>query len=469
MAGLAAGQWFVDARERAVVAALARVDGVVPPLGDTVETSPLSTQEVEEYQLADLDLPAATVTAGADGSRSVVSSHVGADGQPLWSVPVLAPASAGASSGDAGPSDVSRCVTGAGKDATAVCVVSDAVLTVSDSVPLLRPATTTKVVVVGTDDGQVLSTWATGPAVAVASLPGVVLTGYADESSRVVTVVAHDETTGAERWRYTMPLSEGSAAAAWGIGRAVYTVGDLAVVTDEMAMTVLDADGRVVRDDLGRGDGVAAYGYVLDGALVVSTMTRSGEATTTVLAPDGDPRSDRVYTGDLMTPVDDGSVPGLVLTITSGSLPLAQQMGDESTRPGRGPGLRAYDSATGEELWYARLSTNAGPTGAIVLRGRVYVTSTAAAVVALDARTGRRVWKSADTGTDLGMFTDGRWVYSVVHRPLSSDDAWLVGWDLRSGAERWSARLPDGLEAVTVEGHTLLAIDFTNGRSSHLS
>jgi len=443
---------------------LAEVDGVVAPLGDALEVSALTAQEIEDGQRAGMDLPAAEVDVEPDGSRSIRSVRLDADARPLWSVPVLGPSAALPPEG----ADLSRCVTGAGERATAVCVVSDAVVRITSDVPSLDLPTTTTVVVVGTDDGRVLSSWSTAPAIAVASLPGLVLTGVADEATRVATVVAHDEETGAERWRYAMPLAEDSVVAGWGLGRPVYTAGDLVVVADQMAMTLLDADGRFIRDDLGGSDDVSTFGYVADGVLRVSRTTARGESTTTVVAPDGDPRADRVYAGDLLTPVDDGSAPGLVLAMTGGSLSLAAQMDDESTDQGTGPGLRAYDGTTGRELWFARMSSSSG-SGAIVLRGRVYVTSTAAAVVALDARTGRTVWKTADAGMGLGMVTDGRWVYAVVNRPLSSEDAWLVGWDPRSGAERWSARLPDGLEAVTVSGHTLLGLDLTDGSNSRLS
>ncbi|WP_203758552.1 hypothetical protein, partial [Cellulomonas chitinilytica] len=365
-AGLLGVQAFVDARERAVLAELAGVDGVVRPLGGTLEATALTSQEVDDLRLdAQPGLLAAEIRTVADGPQAIVSTRVDSGGQPRWSIPVLGLGPR--PTDEAAPFTVlSRCVASADGPGTAVCLVSDGYVTYSDDGPVaaMSPVTTSEVVVVDTDHGRVVSRWATEPAHVVASLPGLVVTGFADPPAGVVTVVAHDGRTGVERWRYAVPFAEGEDVAGWVEYGSLYTAGDLVVVVSARSITLLDADGRLVRDDLGGHDLGVSYGYLWGSTLRVSSTSATGDVTTTVVAADGDPDADRVYRGDaVVTTVDDGSVPGLFLTMSAGAMSLAEQMGDEPATSGAGPGLRAYDSATGQELWRVRIpSSSAGPS-----------------------------------------------------------------------------------------------------------
>ncbi|WP_203758742.1 hypothetical protein, partial [Cellulomonas chitinilytica] len=45
---------------------------------------------------------------------------------------------------------------------------------------------------------------------------------------------------------------------------------------------------------------------------------------------------------------------------------------------------------------------------------------------------------------------------------------WLVGRDLDTGAERWSAPLPDGVDVLTVIDHTLLGMAYSTGERTEL-
>ncbi|MBO3103914.1 outer membrane protein assembly factor BamB family protein [Cellulomonas fengjieae] len=452
-------QQVVDARDRAAWARVADVDGVVRPLGDALEV-----RAVEERELAELDGsprgPDAQIVAAPDGSQAVTSTPL-TDDEAAWSVPLTGPDPVRAGLGNA-VMGLSRCVPGA-HPTTSVCLLSDGYLTYStdDDEPQWVAATTTKALVVDTRHGTVVAEWPTVAADALTTLLGLVVVAATDASAGV-TVVAYDERTGAERWRHVVPPSSGPDRVHGGTGTDLFAVGGLVVVGTQASLTLLDAEGRFVRDDLRGPDG---YAYSQDGSVVVVSPGSGGEITTTFVGPDGDPASDRVYVGEpLHSPVDDGSVPGLLLTVTSGTR-LADPSGES------GPGLQAYDTGTGERRWFVGMTQLGGgmqPATAIVLDERVYVTRPDAAVVAIDAHTGATLWSAQESGSQVGIFTDGRLVYAQAQRPAGEGGAQLVGRDLSTGEEVWHAPLPDGIDNLWVAGHRLFGSNFTTGENLEL-
>jgi outer membrane protein assembly factor BamB len=467
-------QQVVDARDRAAWARVADLDGVARSLGDTLEVSTPDAQMLRELDDASrVGVPLAQVVVAADGSQSVMPTFVD-DGHPSWSTPVLGPDPDRASA-EGGVVGASTCAQAADAKDTAVCMVSDGYFVFSsdgDGGGEQVDASVTKIVVVQTARGEILAEWPTVPARALTTLPGLVVVAAGGDPS-VVTVVAYDQSSGAERWRYEVPRSEATSAmnvVNHGPYGTLYAAGEVVAVATDGSLTLLDADGRFVRDDLRPLNG---YGYSSGRALVVLSTASTDALATTVVAPDGDPAADRVYAGELANPgVDDGSVPGLVLTVTNGALTLAEQIGDEPVSDGARPGLHGYDSATGEELWFVGMSqfpTGTQPTSVIVLDERVYVTSPDAAVTALDARTGATVWSTDEPGTEFGIVTDGRLVLARAQRSADESGPQLVGWDLDTGAEVWRAPLPRDVDAVSVVNHTLLGLSFSTGQSVVIS
>ena len=77
-------------------------------------------------------------------------------------------------------------------------------------------------------------------------LPGLVLVGLRRDGD--VEIVAHDARTGAERWRHQdSPAPNTSVpASSWSFD----TAGDVVAYRDGDRLTVLSADGEVVRTDL---------------------------------------------------------------------------------------------------------------------------------------------------------------------------------------------------------------------------
>jgi outer membrane protein assembly factor BamB len=464
-------QQVVDARDRAAWERVAALDGVVRPLGDTLDVAAVAESRIRELDAGERDAgPTIQVTTVADGSQAVTSTLAGEE-EPSWSTTVLGadPARASAAASPMGMGTVSRCAPAL--DDEAVCLVSDGYEPYSEDGPTSPvAATTTRLVVLDSDDGGIVAEWPTTGAVALTTLPGLAVVPVPDEPAGVATVIAYDQRSGGERWRYVLRPPQGENLRSWVRSIYLFTAGELVVVASAGTLVLLDAEGQLVRDDLGSAN---SYGYAVKGTLVVSTMSAGREVTTTtVVAPDGDPAADRVYLGEIVTPgVDAGSVPGLVLTTTSGSNSLAEQIGDEAEAAGTGPGVRGYDSETGEERWFVSMSQEANgmQSSVIVLDERVLVTSPDAAVVALDAHTATRLWSAPEGGAGLGIFTDGRLVFSAVERPDDEGGGTqLVGWDLDTGDEVWSAPLTEDIDALIVVNHTLLGRNYDTGATYQL-
>lgn len=438
---LAGTQWVVDAREDAAVARLAAVPGVVPPLGDSLRVVRSVSQAEGEALWGSIDTGPATASlvVAPDGSQAFTAIDK-ASGETAWSTPLLGPDAERAE--PASSTWGGTCVAGAptGEVSTfAACLVTDGFLRIDDEGQQhLEAATTTQVTVIGTGDGHVLVAWPVEADSQIAMLAGLLLVGHRDSDQ--IQVVAHDPLTGDERWRYREPLVEDPTADADAMTEHFWTffaAGDVLAFGNGGALELLSPAGDKIRGDLRAGDGNGGFGTdPVTGGLVMTVYGSSGDPeTTTLLAADGDPARDRVLDGRLLvTPVDDGSLPGLVLTA------LGQ--------------LHAWDRETGRERWTADVEPG---YSALVVRGRVYL-STATSLVALDGRTGKLVWETpASLGLGGFLATDGRQV--LVPSTSSSgiaDGGRLVAYDFATGQEVRRIPYPTGVTDVQMYHGLLL-------------
>ena len=441
VAVLLVGQSVLDARERAAIAALADVTGVVGPVDEDVQV----LRTIPSSAGAAVWGTGGSVTPGADGSVSYdwLDPDTGAT---VWTTPLLGPTPAlvdvehvsGLTTCDP---EVATGETDVRHASRIVCLVTDGGVEYGDEgQPKLLPAKTTRLVVLATTDGSVLGDWPIDAAASIAVLPGLAVVTSANGDATVVT--AYDVGTGERRWRTRLDDSRPSEqwVSAW-VARAEDQV---LVQVRESRQTIMSADGRVVRD-LTSEQGSSFQGWYTDdstGQLMFPSQAADGTSTLTVVAADGDPSKDRVLQGQpVPLGVDDGSVPGLVLT-TDGS-------------------VRAWDARTGKALWSSDVATFADQ--AMVLRGRVFV-GTGDSVAALDGRSGETLWtKKSETGRYLvGLFTDGTHVLASLAAGGEQPSV-LTAYVPSTGERAFQAALPPGIEQAMVMQHQLVGYDSATG------
>ena len=264
-------------------------------------------------------------------------------------------------------------------------------------------------------------------------LPGMVLVGLRRDGD--IEIVAHDARTGAELWRHQdSPAPNTSVpASSWSFD----TAGDVVAYLDGDRLTVLSADGEVVRTDLQAARGESLVTDPGTGLPTLPLRTQTGDltGTTTLLARDADPARDRVLLGRvLQLTVDDGSVPGLVLTSRDK--------------------LYAWDEETGRPRWDRDLA-GVG-FGALVVRGRVFLCS-ATSLVALDGRTGEQVWEAeAPSCSYSGLLTDGQDLLVGSITTGTTGPGGLTGYDFATGEVTRRFGYPAGLVQLgTFQEHLL--------------
>ncbi|KQY21341.1 hypothetical protein ASD16_18755 [Cellulomonas sp. Root485] len=432
---LAGTQALLSAREDAAAERLQAVPGVLRPVGDTLEVVRRLTDDA-----------AAGLTGEAGGTLSLAEDGVLtyrwlAPGEPGWARQLLPATRTG--SRDVVVVGGSACEPdGAAVDADRiVCLVTDGAQVLSGNGDVdRRPATTTEIVVLGTADGSVLARWPLEHGTSAASFPGdlVVVASATDDTLRVT---GHDVLTGAVRWTREEPATPGGGEL------AVFHAGDLvAVSTARGALRLLSRDGAMVRDDLvlvgvDSPEQGARWGWSTTpgGDLAILGQSADGRLLSTLVAADGDPAADRTIDGEIVpTPVDDGSVPGLLLT-SDGS-------------------VHAWDAGTGRARWSADVPSS---TNALVLRGRVYVATTAREVVALDGGSGREVWRSDELVgiSPSALLTDGTHVLVATDRTTLTAEPSLVAYDAAGGDLVFRAPYPPHVAELEVLGHTLVGRD----------
>ena len=102
--------------------------------------------------------------------------------------------------------------------------------------------------------------------------------------------------------------------------------------------------------------------------------------------------------------------------------------------------MYALDAKSGEEIW-ARTDLVDSST-LDVANGLVYLSG-----VALDAKTGDTVWKTAADENVIGIVNDTLYTYAILERP-SDDVVILIARDATSGNEYWRTLSPFGTEGL---------------------
>lgn len=448
---LLGGQSVLDARERAEIAALANIPGVVLPVDEHLTV----VRRVSSDDGSWLFGWGSSVIDAPDGSQSYAWSDP-STGAKRWTASLLGPTPARASD-DGTQGQVigySMCQPngkrlGDVSDATRVaCLVTDGAFVVDDTgIATRRAATTTRLVVLDVADGSVVSDWPVDPAESLTLAPGLIVTAALTDGGAVVR--AYNAGTGARRWTYELPQNPVNVSSDAWQGVSVSLVGRwIALQSPENRVAILSADGRLVRDLVPPTGGY--YGWAVDqstGRLMFST-DGGPTATVTLMAEDADPTKDRELSGALVSiGVDDGSLPGLALTVDTQ--------------------LHAWDAATGAARWSTSGSKPLFVDQAMVMRGRVFVTA-GNTVSAFDGRTGKVLW-TVETKPGLyvtGFFTDGRNILVPLNGSDDGTQAVLAAYDASSGRLAFEASYPDGVDQVSPGANHRL-VGFDNGAGGY--
>lgn len=417
------------ARDRAALAALAKVPGVVRPVDPDVRV--LWTPDEALASLFWWDVRGDGSIVGlerpADGSQALVAVDE-LTGDLRWSTPL----------GSGRPSEVDESPVGGCAPVPHVsgrvaCLVSDGHVSYAEMSVDLVPGELSTVVVLNTADGSVVAEHPAPGAVAFTALPdtAVIAVQGADDT---FTLVGTGLLDGEPRWRTTLPAPTEQARADTFVDGSISLFGTLdglgAVVSGQMLL--LGHSGEVLRAGID-----ASNGWRVDAATrAVSAISvdAAGFQRTTFLGREG--ADVTVPDTQVWLSADDGSVPGLVLM--------------------SGSSLRAYDRTSATPRWSVE---NLQVSSALVLRGRVYAGS-GRGLVAIDARTGDELWRTSppEGRTMGGLVTDGRHLLSSQDRQGSSGEivGELAAYRLDDGREDWRVDLPGGLSGIWSTGSTLL-------------
>jgi len=427
-------QAVLDARERARLADLAAVPGVLAPVGDGVEVR--WRGGVAEQQVLQGGTVVDGTLVGVAETEPGTLSLWGLDpatGERRWSTsvelatPLMQP--------DGGTPEA--WTTCAPLDGLAACVAQQSGagdVTPDMTVWVLDPA-----------DGRLLSTTPLPGRAGLTVSHGAVVSAVPVEPDGT-TPAAPD--AGTVRWKVTATTGATSDTA-W-----TYTTPPVDVVGREDGTTTYEGSTRSAsldaRDDrvlllvenhaweLG-ADGTLERSLPLDDATWVE-LTRSGGLVQSTYGGRGARsallRDDGTWAGTsaapLWLPVDDGSEPGLVF--------FAAQSNAGITR------IEARDGATGARVWQVPVRA----TSALLLDDRLFV-GTADGLHALDAATGRTLWEvDLDRSVDE-LATDGR---ALVVRGLGLS---AEGYAVSDGRPLWRTDLlPAVSDSATWSGQQLM-------------
>ncbi|UZN03432.1 hypothetical protein [Cellulomonas sp. S1-8] len=421
---LVVGQVVTDRRESAELAALAAVPGVAATLDRTVavawDVDP-GTRLDGAARVGSM-LVAAHVTADhavtlegrdvATGARAWVLDLV--DARPAWSPDAQA--------------DPAPCVALPARPGQVTCLVGDGGTDLDSGRWTPYPATTTRLLVLDPADGTVVvdrevpvsAQWLTPLG------DDVLLVGNV---GGVVHVRSQDLVDGTERWHVTADVAADDGP--FSLATAVSALVDeqTLAVDHGSAVTLVSTDGDVLRT-------VGAPTAAVEAGLTQSTRVATsrplaaavvGDETGTTIASAA--REVRVDGSPLPVTVDDGSVPGLVLT--------------------RMPRLQAWDADDGEARW---ATTIVDAQDATILDGRVHV-GTSAAVVTFDGATGAELWRVRRPTATGNPATDGRHLYVTASQGGRHSAPYdLVALHPADGTEAWRVPMPVDSALAVVEG-----------------
>jgi hypothetical protein len=434
-------QWVAAAREGAALTRLSHVAGVLSPIDGGLTV----LQRVPAADAAELfgGGRGARLTRGTDGSQSLTWDDPA--GGPGWTTALLGPSSALAGAQHVFGGTTCQADNEPATDLRTahrvVCLVTDGgtAITSTGEAGDTVVATIRQVVVLSTADGTVESRWPLERGQSLALTANLAVIGTMTADSGVVT--GYDLLTGDERWTHEARLLTETGYAEGGLGMGLFRAGDLiAYSTPAGRLTLLSASGEVVRDDLGyQGDvGSSWTADPATGALVVESHTRDGKSHSTFVAADGNPAGDLKVDGEpVWAAVDDGSVPGLMLTYDTA--------------------LHAWDAATRAARWSHDAYQT---TSAVIVRGYVYA-ATARGLVALDGKTGELVWRreGADSVMPGSVSTDGRHVFLTPNPGGTGATPVLIAYDPTTGEEAFRAPYPVGIVPVGEANKKLLGFD----------
>ncbi len=422
-AGLVAGQAVLDARERAAVAALQEVPGVVAPLGDALSVA-YELPSLSWLDLADDGRRAFLVTPGDDSTPHLQAWDLDA-GTVLWDARV-----GSSTSPEAGEN--MRCSTGtADEGAVVVCLDSDGgTVWDDDGRYSWHEATYARLVVHAQDDGRQVAAWDVDErAEEIAVLDGVVATAGRDRTGVVLT--ARDLATGEQRWQRSLPetgeVDEGSYFPA-----SVSSAGGVFVAsTADGYVQLVRADGSVLPLESSRGWNAP------DRDVVVVDLPNDADGSRTALVRDGAIGPE--LRGD-MAPglVDDGSLGDVVFTTADG--------------------LTAWDAASGTRRWSVDPDEPVATYDMVqVVRGTVYALG-ASGLAAFDGSTGEKRWvheRPDDESYSGGVLTDGVRLYlTELREPVDGQapEPPVVHALTFDGTPAGEVTVPDGVDWMTTFG-----------------
>lgn len=374
------------------------------------------------------------VTPSGDGPVAVTARDA-RTGERTWRTELIDGTQRPVAGEDAGTTWSGSCAQDVTADGEIVCLVHDGVWDTSDPESELV-ASTVRAVTLDPRDGTVVTDLTealglTDQEGTLAVLGDLVVVAFPGPDGGEVRAATSD---GAPAWRQDAPADSGPD----GQGAYVTTVGDLVAVVREATLELVDATGEPVRTVPLRGGFVTGipgtmlvvvpnpqgYERGADGA-----PADSGRSTSTVVHAGGvvDVTGEPVF-----VTLDDGSVPGLVLTTVDSR-------------------LTAWDD-DGRERWSADIRTD---DGVLVLDGRVHLEH-GAELVALDARTGAELWRS-DVASRAPV-TDGQQLLALAAAPGRGRRSEVVALDPADGSERWRGPLPDGTDRLEARLRVLVAV-----------
>ncbi|MBF0688038.1 MAG: PQQ-binding-like beta-propeller repeat protein [Cellulomonas sp.] len=409
---LVVGQAVVDRRERAALAELAAVPSVLAPL----DGPPVVAWELDEgTHLGGSALVGSVLVAThRTPDRTVVlEGRDVATGDRLWALDVVEPSADRTSEAQVDPASCAAVPELPGRVA---CLVTNGGFDVVDGDWASVPATSTRLLVLDATDGAVVverevptsARWLTP------SGDDVLLVGLVDGTLHVRSQALLDDT---EHWHVTVDVATDDGPLT--LGESALVDARTFAVGHGDAVTLVSTDGEVLRT-VDMSPESALTGQATTTRLELSTALGAavigGESSTTVVSATGEVPLDG---NPLPVVVDDGSVPGLVLTRT--------------------PVLQAWDARDGEARWEGGV---VDAQDATVLDGRVHV-GTSAWLVTFDGETGAELWRWARPTATGAPLTDGRYLYLLGMRgPRHSAPYDLVALHVADGSEAWRTPLP---------------------------
>src|SRR5450830_22513 len=448
--GLVSTQMVLDARERARLAHLATVPGVLAPLDASVgalwSTDDGATlSALDGGSVGDLRVGGYVDELGQRSVRAVRTRT----GQVVWSTVLNGPLATGPQAFGGAP--LCSMNDQAETPRRLLCLVNNGMSELSaDGHRSTTASTSARLVALdpATGEQQAQRDVPASASRDVGLLGGLAVVASRSDAGHLV-VTAAEPLTGDVRWQFESPeplapaLPDGSVADASGIS--------VEVVADRVAVS---ASGGELWVFSGTGDVLYQAAAERTTGLQESrpgllTVVRSGPAgasgqSTTILSHEG--KTGATFDEPpLYFTADDGTLPGLLFTVGDGPL--------------------ARDVTTGKLVWTSPGQVDRGALllgmradhSAVLIDGRLYVMGYGRRLVALDAATGASLWEQRITqSASSQIFTDGSSL--LVPQVRSGLTQTLVAFDPEDGHHVWEAPLPDSVILVAQAGNHLVGM-----------